>query len=629
MGYQWWQSCIQSYGKYTRGCVDSSSTDFKLHTWNILSLVKLEPIRLSDTITVPRTDPVYNCHSYLTKVPIGAIQPFIETFTKPGEIVVDFFAGSGMTGLAALTLNRRARLSDISVLGKHIAMGYLMDVPAQNLRSTADQVVAKARKTLGSLYITKRRSDGAMVEMVRTIWSFTYLCPSCGYDIVYYKALNAQGCVPQLCPSCGEPFSRRSWPRGKDVPVEVVVKGENGRQAGQAICDTDLLQMSKAQKDKRLGQLPSLPIKEDREMFSRSGLGRSGMTETGKFFSPRNGIALLELWRAINDIEDEKIRIELRFAFTAILPRASMRYQWSAKRPLNAQNQTYYIAPVYYEWNIFDLFARKVNAVIRANDALFSTNDSFATDRLHDISYEIASAEKLAHLDDCSADYVFTDPPFGSNIFYSDMSLFHEAWLGETTDHAREAVVHTTGKRKTGSGERYEKLLRSAFSEAFRVLKPSRYMSVVFGNSSGLIWGLVQRALRDAGFKTLPVHVAILDKGQRSVKGLNSGSESVVTVDLIMTLQKPAKGERAQKKVVLTTGNTDRLIRAAIEELSANEARDPSHVYARILRKAIQRGLALDQLHLGDVLIALRSAGYGVDRKTGLLYGDFAAKAAV
>ena len=283
-------------------------------------------------------------------------------------------------------------------------------------------------------------------------------------------------------------------------------------------------------------------------MFSRSGLGRSGMTETGKFFSPRNGIALVELWRAINDVdEDEAIRQELRFAFTAILPRASMRYQWSAKRPLNAQNQTYYIAPVYFEWNVFDLYGRKVNAVIRANDALFDDGDLFSTEKLRDVSYEIASAEKLAHLDDSSVDYVFTDPPFGSNIFYSDMNLFHEAWLGETTDHAREAVVHTTGKRKNGSGERYEELLRGAFSEAFRVLKTGRYMSVVFGNSSGRIWGLVQRALRDTGFKASPVHVATLDKGQRSVKGLNSGSEGVVTVDLIVTMQKPAKAEGTGK----------------------------------------------------------------------------------
>ena len=604
------------------GHVDSASTDFALHIWKHLLPVKPEPQQLPGTITVPRTDPIYNCHAYLTKVPIGAIQPFIETFTKPGEVVVDFFAGSGMTGLAALTLNRRARLSDISVLGKHIATGYLTDTPAQELRAAADQVVAAARKALGTLYMTKRASDESNVEMIRTIWSFTYLCPSCGGEMVFFEALNARGDVPQRCPSCDDPFARRSWPRGEDVPVEVVVHGENGRQVGQDVCETDWRRMWLARKDGRLREVPSLPIEKHREMFSRSGLGRSGMTETGKFFSPRNGIALVELWRAINDVEDETIRQELRFAFTAILPRASMRYQWSAKRPLNAQNQTYYIAPVYFEWNVFDLYNRKVNAVIRANEALFDNGDLFGTEKLRDVSYEIASAEKLAHLDDRSVDYVFTDPPFGSNIFYSDMNLFQEAWLGETTDHSREAVVHTTGKRKNGSSERYEELLRSSFSEAFRVLKPGRYISVVFGNSSGRIWCLVQRALRDAGFRASPVHVAILDKGQRSVKGLNSGSEGVVTVDLILTLQKPAKAEETESTVMLANGDTDTLIRSAVGEMSAVEARNPSHVYARILRKAIKNGLVLDELHLGDVLIALRNAGYAVDRKTGLLHGD-------
>ena len=589
--------------------------------------MKPEPIRLPDTIAVSRTDPIYNCHAYLTKVPIGAIQPFIETFTNPGEVVVDFFAGSGMTGLAALTLNRRARLSDISVLGKHIAKGYLIDAPARDVRAVADQVMAAARRGVGTLYMTKRGSDGAKVEMIRTIWSFTYLCPSCGDEMVFYEALNAGGGVPEHCPSCRGPFARRSWPRGEDVPVQVVVQGGNGRQVGQDVCETDRRRMAAAMKDGRLRTVPSLPIEEDREMFSRSGLGRSGMTETGKFFSPRNGIALVELWRAINEVEDEAIRQALRFAFTAILPRASMRYQWSAKRPLNAQNQTYYIAPVYFEWNVFDLYGRKVNAVIRANDALFEGGDLFSTQKLRDVSYEIASAEKLAHLDDSSVDYVFTDPPFGSNIFYSDMNLFHEAWLGETTDHSREAVVHTTGKRRNGSGERYEELLRNAFSEAFRVLKPSRYMSVVFGNSSGRVWGLVQRALRDAGFKASPAHVAILDKGQRSVKGLNSGSEGVVTVDLILTVQKPENGEGSGRTVTLANGDTDALIRAAIDELSADETYNPSHVYARILRKAIQKGLELDELHLGDVLIALRNSGYGVDRITGLLYRDFARSA--
>lgn len=143
-------------------------------------------------------------------------------------------------------------------------------------------------------------------------------------------------------------------------------------------------------------------------------------------------------------------------------------------------------------------------------------------------------------------------------------------------------------------------------------------MSVVFGNSSGRIWGLVQRAMRDAGFKASPTHVAILDKGQRSVKGLNSGSESVVTVDLVLTVQKPSKAENVAGVHELRNGDTQRLIAEAISELTGN-TRNASHVYARILRKAIQDHYTLDELHLTDVLLALRNAGYTINHKTGLL----------
>jgi hypothetical protein len=47
--------------------------------------------------------------------------------------------------------------------------------------------------------------------------------------------------------------------------------------------------------------------------------------------------------------------------------------------------------------------------------------------------------------------------------------------------------------------------------------------------------------------------------------------------------------------------------------------RSPSHVYAAIVRDAIKSHQMVDHLHLSDVLIALRNAGYSIDRKTGLL----------
>lgn len=575
---------------------------------------------LPETITAPRTDAIYNCHAYLTKVPVAAIQPFIETFTRPGEIVADTFAGSGMTGLAAMTLGRQAHLSDISVLGQHIATGYLTEVSATDLRREAEKVTSAARAAIGTLYATKRAEDGEVVEMVRTVWSFTYCCPSCKGNLVYYRHMRKeQTAAPDKCPRCATAFVRRNWCRTKDVPVQVVVRGSNGRLSEQNVSKTDFAAIEMAANDPRQRDVPSLTIDETREMFSRSGLGKAGLVETAQFFSSRNAIALLELWRAINAVKKESLRKKLSFAFTAILPRASRRYQWSAQRPLNAQNQTYYIAPVYYEWNVFELFNRKVEASVRADAEVFASTTLFKKNVTDGVNYTLASADDLKHLPNASVDYVFTDPPFGSNIFYSDMNLFHEAWLGRTTEHSREAVMHTVGQKKNGAASRYEMLLRNAFSEAFRILKPGRYISVVFGNSDGQIWGLVQRAIRNAGFQSVPAHIAILDKGQRSVKGLNSGSEGVVTVDLIVTLQKPGSGKAKTKTSKrLTQADAGKLIESALSTLPES-ARNPSHVYAAILKDAIRRHQMVDRLHLTDVLIALRNAGYTIDRKTGFL----------
>ncbi len=51
--------------------------------------------------SVGKTDALYKAHGYHTKVPHLAIVPSILHYTEPGDIVLDGFAGSGMTGVAA------------------------------------------------------------------------------------------------------------------------------------------------------------------------------------------------------------------------------------------------------------------------------------------------------------------------------------------------------------------------------------------------------------------------------------------------------------------------------------------------------------------------------------------------
>ena len=58
-----------------------------------------EPLAID--VSVGKTDAIYKAHSYHTKVPHLAIVPSILHYTEPGDIVLDGFAGSGMTGVAA------------------------------------------------------------------------------------------------------------------------------------------------------------------------------------------------------------------------------------------------------------------------------------------------------------------------------------------------------------------------------------------------------------------------------------------------------------------------------------------------------------------------------------------------
>ena len=55
-----------------------------------------------------KNDPIYNAHSYHTKVPHKAIMRYILHYTEPGDLVFDGFCGTGMTGVAAQLCGDRA-----------------------------------------------------------------------------------------------------------------------------------------------------------------------------------------------------------------------------------------------------------------------------------------------------------------------------------------------------------------------------------------------------------------------------------------------------------------------------------------------------------------------------------------
>jgi DNA methylase len=81
-------------------------------------------------VTSTRSGAFFSAHPYPTKINADAVVPFIRLHTRPGDVVLDPFAGSGSTGLGTLLVNeadgvmkaqRRAVLYDLSRLSTFIS----------------------------------------------------------------------------------------------------------------------------------------------------------------------------------------------------------------------------------------------------------------------------------------------------------------------------------------------------------------------------------------------------------------------------------------------------------------------------------------------------------------------------
>ena len=144
------------------------------------------------------------------------------------------------------------------------------------------------------------------------------------------------------------------------------------------------------------------------------------------------------------------------------------------------------------------------------------------------------TTSRLGLPDNC-IDYIFTDPPFGDNLAYAELNFVVEAFHECFTNMKPEAIV--SSHQKKGLSE-YQYIMRQCFNEYCRVLKPGRWMTVVFHNSRNSVWTAIQEALQFAGFVVADVRV--LDKKQGSFnQAVAVGS---VKQDLVISAYKPNGG---------------------------------------------------------------------------------------
>lgn len=582
-----------------------------------------EPMAID--VSVGKTDPIYKAHSYHTKVPHLAIVPSILHFTEPGDIVLDGFAGSGMTGVAAQWCGtapasyrhqvemewkkagmsapkwgaRRAVLNDLSPAATFIGANYNLPFDVEAFAKAGKKLLAEVERDIGWMYETLHTDGKTKGRIDFTVWSEVFTCPECAGEVNFTEEALAEDTkrVRDVfpCPHCGagmnkdrlervletqnDPATGEPWQRVKFRPALLAYSvGKKRFEKQPDVHDLELLAKIDA-----LPLPPSVPTVRFpiEEMYHGSRIAPKGLTNVHHFFLPRAAHAMGILWEKAKHYPESRTRAFLVFMVEqaiwgfSILNRYSPSHFSQVNRALNG---VYYVASQHSECSPQYNLGGKLDRLAKAFQNYKPKAGGSAV--------TTGTAARLP-LEDSSIDYVFTDPPFGENIYYADLNFLVESWHGVITDAKPEAIIDGFKNKALPD---YQHLMQRCFAEYHRVLKPGRWMTVVFSNSKASVWNAIQVALQQAGFVVAEVNA--LDKVQGSYRQVTS--TTAVKQDLVISAYKPNGGleKRLAERGAAPESAWD-FVQTHLRQLPVSKAkngilemvveRDPRRIYDRMV----------------------------------------------
>lgn len=512
-------------------------------------------------IRAKKNNPIYNAHSYHTKVPHEIIMRYLLYYTQPGDIVIDNFAGTGMTGVAgnevarpneyASTFSdvskkrwgiRNCILGDLSPIASFITHNYTTENSVKTFVKAATLIYGQLEKACSWMYMTKDNEKNGVVNYY--IWSEVQTCPLCGENFVYWNsAVDFEKNIVKdkyACPKCGTLIDKRhsrkfvktfyddllneTYEQVSYKPV-VVNYTINGKRYERAVNKYDQEVFERVMNTPISSWCPTNKMMDIGEHWGdtwRAGY-HVGFNHVHNFYTRRNLLILSKFKELIESYHcDDSLKSYLRVWFTSCLSRLHVmnRYAANHHRHVGPLANTLYISGTPTEISPFYF----IKAKIRDNAVDIYSNKN--------VINQIASATNSL-LKDNSIDYIFTDPPFGGNIMYSELNYISEAWLKLFTNNKEEAI---TSESQNKSIFEYQELMLKSFKEYYRVLKPNGWMTVEFSNTSAAIWNSIQQAIQQAGF--VIAYVTDLNKGRGGLHGIYN--LVAVNQDLAISCYKPS-----------------------------------------------------------------------------------------
>ncbi len=565
---------------------------------------------------------IYNAHSYHTKVPHEIIMRYILHYTQPGDIILDGFAGTGMTGVAATACEnpslidrknieadfsvnkgskprwgkRHAICGDLSPLCYHIAANYNSKVNTVALSNAAKEIISRLEQRFGHFYKLELNKNGIeeKYHINYFVWSEVVACKNCGAELnVHNLSFNYKTQTLTKALTC--PYCSTTQKKTEASPIWETVYDNNLKRPIQKIKYVCSLVNYSITKGKRAfskeipspkypsytGYTPQYEIDKGDKFGDPK---RVGIKVVGQLYYERTRYVLAYLYDLIVS-EYAQLKQPLMFIFTSMLPKLTRmnRYmpQHGSRALVGPMANTMYIPPQGVENNPIDQFEYQARKVIKA----FSECKSGSV-------IQICSATTSSTPDN-SIDYIFTDPPFGANIMYSELNSVSESWIKVMTNNKEEAISNKTQKK---SITEYQEIITQCFREYFRILKPGHWMTVEFSNTSASYWNSLQYAIKNAGFFISTITDLNKERG-----GLHAMLGPVaVKQDLAISCYKPSEKVMTQldnslEEMSVWGVMTEMLEHLPIHIAKANKTteiieRNPKILYDRLISYYVQHG---------------------------------------
>ncbi|GGE36083.1 hypothetical protein GCM10011391_13620 [Pullulanibacillus camelliae] len=570
----------------------------------------------SEAFPSKRSGNLYSAFSYPTKISPEVIAVFIASHTNPGDVVLDTFAGSGTTGLATLLCSnppeevidlakkmnapvkwgpRKAVLYEVSTLGSFVSKTMCTPIDEDLFLSEAEKLIKRVEKKIGWMYktIDPEGNEGVIRHI---IWSEILKCNNCGHEVSYWD--NSVGFDPLVisskfvCDRCGYTGKTNAIKRSveeyydqilnkKTVRKKRIIKriyGQTGNKKWfRDPVDEDYQLLSKIEDVPYTSFVPVEKI-EWGDLY-RSGY-HSGISHIHHFYTNRNLHIISNLWEMIK-YAPESVRDALRFlvlsynsSHSTLMTRVVVKSNQKDFVITGAQSGVLYISNLPVEKNILLGLKRKIKTIYKA---FKTTSESRST-----VNVINRSSTNMIDLNNHSVNYVFTDPPFGDYIPYSEINYLNEVWLGQVTNKEDEAIVSEAQKKNVYS---YQSMMEKVFREIARVLTNKGNATVVFHSSRADIWRALQRAYQKAGLKVKLS--SVLDKLQGSFKQVTSNI--TVQGDPLLLLEKKDTGVKEFNSINISV---EEQIENIIKKMKVkNEAIKKERVFSRFINFCLENNL--------------------------------------